>query len=396
MDFALANDNARILCATVDFDLSIRVQQRKIKEFLPQHETMYSKYDEVRGFVHNQIVLKNGAKIFFKTYDQDVDSYQGDDLDLIWWDEEPPYAHYTEGKIRLIDRGGRMFFTMTPVNGVTNLVNELLENDDIAKHYLNTYSNPHISKTDVDLIMQGLDEVDREVRCTGKAINKAGLVYPIFNKDIHVVNRNFEKDCLIYNVLDPHDRKPWAMGWYAVDRTGDVYCFREWPNEPFEKIKSDSRTVEEYANMIHKIEQEMGLPIYRRMIDPNFGNRVYRQHNVTINLRDMLNRYSLFYDFAIDDVHVGHQKVREYLNYNKEQPIGPTNRPKFYISKDCRNHWYFMSNYCWDDYKKAEDRDVKQRAKDKYKDFSDLCRYLLMEDPRGYVPSRGQYHYKVS
>ena len=48
-----------------------------------------------------------------------------------------------------------------------------------------------------------------------------------------------------------------------------------------------------------------------------------------------------------------------------------------------------MEHYVWDDYKGkiADDKDLKQRPKDRSKDFPDLIRYGLMSDPVTELPA---------
>lgn len=60
-----------------------------------------------------------GAEIWVKTHDQERRKFQGQDLDWIWWDEEPRQEIYDECRMRLIDRQGKMWWTLTPVDGTT-------------------------------------------------------------------------------------------------------------------------------------------------------------------------------------------------------------------------------------------------------------------------------------
>ena len=55
--------------------------------------------------------------VFFKSYDQDREKWQGAEVDWIWCDEEPPMAHYLEALARLISSRGLIFSTFTPLKG---------------------------------------------------------------------------------------------------------------------------------------------------------------------------------------------------------------------------------------------------------------------------------------
>lgn len=403
LDKILERDNMRVFCVTVDFPTSVRVQQRKIHEVIPKNKTSYCQYSDVKGFLHDQVTFKNGSKIIFKTFDQKIDSFAADDLDLVWFDEEPPFDIYTECRMRLLDRCGNMIFTLTPVKGVTQMVNELLEDDSIPKYYLKTQDNPYLSQDEITNVFKNMDESERIARSTGKPTNHAGLVYPIFNPSVHVAPEyTVDQFSQIYQVLDPHDRKPWALGWYLITPSDDVIAIKEWPTEKFEKMTSDCRTIEEYAKLIKELEHELPIDpqtqqpmtVIRRIIDPNFGNRAYRQDKSYLSVKQILAQHGLYYEDAVDDIEVGHQKVREYLFYDTEKPVGHNNSPKFFIHKSLRNHIYYMSHYSWDDYEDKVERSLKERPKDKYKDWSDNIRYLLMSEPKIIVRRMKQYNFK--
>ena len=398
LDMAINRPGQRIYAVTQDLDLSVRVQQRKIAELLPKKSVSYSRYDIVNGFAHRKIVFKNESAVIFKSYDQEPETFQGDDLDCVWMDELCPYSIYKECKMRLIDRGGTMFFTMTPWQGLTEVMNKIMESEKNLKFYLNTYQNPYLNKEEIDQTMNELDEDERITRTTGVPLSRSGLIFPQFYQKVHVVDPDkikIDSNWILYNVLDPADRKPWALGWYAINLSGDVFCIDEWPRDPFEKMKSDSRTISDYVNMIGHIEKELfnkyKVPVVERIIDPNFGNTPKRFDHDWQTLKQVLNQHNLFFRDGVDDLDLGHQKVREYLNYDKDRPISHNNSPKLFMFRGMRNHIYSLSHYSWDDYKRPEERAPKQRPKDKWKDFCDVVRYLLMDEPNARTGYKGQY-----
>jgi phage terminase large subunit-like protein len=58
----------------------------------------------------------------FKSYDQGREKWQGETLDLVWFDEEPPLDIYMEGLTRTNATGGMVFLTFTPLLGVSEVV----------------------------------------------------------------------------------------------------------------------------------------------------------------------------------------------------------------------------------------------------------------------------------
>ena len=61
------------------------------------------------------------SKIQFKSYDQGRKKFQGTSKQWIWLDEEPPMQVYTECRTRIMDCGGRMISTFTPLEGITEV-----------------------------------------------------------------------------------------------------------------------------------------------------------------------------------------------------------------------------------------------------------------------------------
>jgi phage terminase large subunit-like protein len=63
----------------------------------------------------------------FKSYDQGREKWQGETLDLVWFDEEPPMDIYMEGLTRTNATGGIVYLTFTPLLGMSDVVSMFLE-----------------------------------------------------------------------------------------------------------------------------------------------------------------------------------------------------------------------------------------------------------------------------
>lgn len=62
------------------------------------------------------------SMLTFKSYDQGREGYQGTEQDLIWLDEEPPIAIYTECLLRTMTTDGMIMCTFTPLLGISQVV----------------------------------------------------------------------------------------------------------------------------------------------------------------------------------------------------------------------------------------------------------------------------------
>lgn len=400
------------VCAETE-EVSVNVQQRKIWELLPKDQLKYCYYDEINGFRNGKVVFKNASIIRFKTYKQGREAFASDDVDGIWNDEEPPYEIYREQRMRLIDRDGEMIFTMTALKGITELVAEIFEDHEIvqseyaplvdevlprivekngAKFFmLWTPENEFLSQDRLSEDVKLMSRLEIKSRIYGIPVNLSGRIYPMFNKQIHVVpeDRLPTRLVTIRMVLDPHDVKPWAMSWWATDKTGTTFCIREYPwLKDFNEMDYDNKTYDEYAEVIRETEADIfriyGRSVYKRIIDPNFGNKTVQLakrvdgNAKTSPVKELRNRGFNFVD-GIDNIEPGHIQCRKLL-YWEEKSGEIVVQPRVFIYELCQNTIRHLSRYSQKDIQ-TSDGDIKANPQltQKYKDFCDLFRYGAMD-----------------
>lgn len=63
----------------------------------------------------------------FKSYEQGRAKFQGETLDWLWFDEEPPEDVYAEGLTRTVATGGMSYMTFTPLKGRSAVVLRFLD-----------------------------------------------------------------------------------------------------------------------------------------------------------------------------------------------------------------------------------------------------------------------------
>lgn len=67
----------------------------------------------------------------FKSYEKGREKWQGETLDGVWFDEEPPLDIFSEGKTRVQANNGIVIVTFTPLLGMSDVVNLFLTDADI-------------------------------------------------------------------------------------------------------------------------------------------------------------------------------------------------------------------------------------------------------------------------
>ncbi len=217
------------------------VAQAKILHYLPkswiEDITMLSgRRDSPAGGVIDQIKIKNVfggiSTLGFKSCDQGREKFQGSSLDFVWFDEEPPRDIYEECLMRVMDRRGDIFGTMTPLKGKTFLFNEIYlnrkKNPEVWYEFMNWEDNPFLSKKEVKLLESALDPSSLDSRKFGRFSSGAGLVYPEFDESVHVISPFDVPPEWQDNIsIDPGLNNPLSAHWYCTDWDGNVYVVAE-------------------------------------------------------------------------------------------------------------------------------------------------------------------------
>ncbi len=128
------------------------------------------------------------STLLFKTYVQGREKWQGDTLDGVWFDEEPPLDIYTEGLTRTNATGGLVFMTFTPLLGVSDVVKRFIieENPDRVVIQMTIEDAEHYTAEERERIIASYPDHEREARAKGIPILGSGRVFPIAEEAITV------------------------------------------------------------------------------------------------------------------------------------------------------------------------------------------------------------------
>jgi len=77
-------------------------------------------------------VSGGSCTLLFKAYEQGRGKWQGDTLNGVWFDEEPPQDIYTEGLTRTNATNGIVMLTFTPLKGMSDVVQMFLSDSDLS------------------------------------------------------------------------------------------------------------------------------------------------------------------------------------------------------------------------------------------------------------------------
>lgn len=290
------------------------------------------------------ILIKNVfggiSKIGFKSCDQGREKFQGASLDYIWFDEEPPEEIYTECRMRIIDKCGEIFGTMTPLKGLSWVYNKIYlnENNDNEIWYetMEWDDNPFLNNEEIYSLKKIMSNEELESRCCGKFTAKGGLVYAEFNPDIHVINPfNVPKEWYDNISIDPGLNNPLSAHWYAVDYDGNIYVIAEH-YEADKDIIYHSNAIKAISN---KLEWRLG-----------FGGKIEAIIDSAANQKTLAGTKSvveLFFENGIlvnpkvnKDLYTGINRVKSYLRNANGQA-------RLFIFKNCINLIKEIKSYFW-------------------------------------------------
>ena len=290
------------------------------------------------------IVIKNifggTSKIGFKSCDQGREKFQGTSLDFVWFDEEPPLDIYLECKMRVLDKCGDIFATMTPLKGLSWVYNVIFlnENNDpeIWHEHISWNDNPFLNRNEIESFKNSLSSEELESRCYGNFVGNGGMVYSEFDENVNVVDPfTIPKDWQDNISIDPGLNNPLSAHWYAVDYDGNIYVVAEH----FEAGKS----VEYHSNKIKEICDRLN---WKR----SYNGYIEALIDSAANQKTLAGEKSvteLFYDNHIlvnpkvnKDLFSGINRVKSYFkNANGDS--------KLFIFRTCTNMISEIKSYFW-------------------------------------------------
>ncbi len=315
----------------------------------------------------DHIIIKNVfgglSKIGFKSCDQGREKFQGASLDYVWFDEEPPFDIYEECRMRVLDRTGDVWGTMTPLKGLTWVYDEIYlnkcSNSEVWHIHIEWADNPYLNKSEVELLSATMSGDSVDARRFGRFQCDVGLVYPEFDVNVHVVEPFAIPLEWQDNIsIDPGLNNPLACLFFAVDYDGNIYVV----GEHYEA----GRDIDYHAAKIFELATQLNWHRDSRGRLSAIIDSAASQHT----LASSKSVAELFYDKGlvvntnvVKDMFSGIARMKEYL---KARP------QRVFIFQNCSNLIRELKSYWWskgDNPRKVDDHAL------------DAMRYYVMTKP---------------
>jgi hypothetical protein len=236
-----------------------------------------------------------------------------------------------------------------------------------------------ITKSGIDEYLKTLDPEEREAREKGIWRHLSGLVYKVLDRDLHVYEDfPMPTNWMKVEGIDPHDARPTCYLFGAVSPE-DIEIFGKIRNRiywfDYLLLKGDLDTIVRHIK-VKREHHGYSKPRYVIM-DAKYGAREDRQE---ISWEDAMRDRGLGYirlsQSKPGDVEIGHKIVRQYLKPHHSTLTNETKPGMMFARDGCGGNGgpiQHLFNYQY--------KDGKDKPDEQFKDFSDIVRYIALEEP---------------
>lgn len=334
----------------VDFTRGIdQIIIPEYKRWLPKQYLINNSWDDSYSISDRVLTLNNGSTVEFMSYEQDTDKFAGTSRHFVHFDEEPPEHIWEECMLRLLDTDGSWWLTMTPIEGMTWIYDDIFlpaEEEGVTDPFVvtvNNAENPYLNEDARERVLGSLKNKDkRAVRESGQFIEIGGRVYKDFAVETHVIPAMVpNKTWQWFMSLDSGWNNPTAVLWHAVSPDNIIITFGEH--------YASEMTVAEHAAVIKARESAWDREADLRTGDPAM-RQTKEQTGTSVQQEYALNGIFLALDgvpTGPGSVQIGVMRMQQYMRID---PI--LNKPRWYVTEDCVNlirelkrlHWKVPAN----------------------------------------------------
>jgi phage terminase large subunit-like protein len=162
--------------------------------------------------------------IALKSYEKGREKWQGETLDWVWFDEEPPLDIYTEGLTRTNVVQGPVWMTFTPLLGLSQTVGRFILEPSTDRHVttMTIDDAEHYTPEQRAEIAASYPPHEREARTRGTPALGSGRIFPLTEEEISIDALPLAPHWPAIGGLDFGWDHPTAAVKLAWDRDADV------------------------------------------------------------------------------------------------------------------------------------------------------------------------------
>lgn len=328
-----------------------------------------------------KLYFKNGSVITGKSAESGPEKFQSASVDLVWIDEEPEAQIFHECFQRTADCAGKILITLTPLTDIASGIREPWVFDlyteykagrkDYCFNQLSVFNNPHVPEEEKQRLKEHwAGHPEERARLYGEFYQKSGLVYPMWNRKVHVVKRTtIPREWPSWVSIDPASTGYTAAVWGRLAPNDDLFITGTY--------KKNQQVVSEHVKEI--LVRTGRDPVDVWILDPKWGaQKEAEQHKSGLQ---MYREAGIPARLAVVDKDYGLNESREYLNAT----LDPASRhPAVYIFDDCFEFFDEIEHYTWAVFTKGENKGLGKDKPIKRNDHvMNAFQYLCAARPKG-------------
>jgi hypothetical protein len=355
----------KALIVATDFENHVKnVIEPKIIQWAPPGTI--TKIDRNQQGAARRFTFSSGSICDVLSQDQDLKVFESSDYDLCWFDEPVKQQIFNAVWRGLTDRGGYAYLTGTPLTEpwlFQEFQKTLEDKDDgirwaiFGKTEDNATNlgegNKEVGLKRIAQLAEMFDPEERAARLEGQFLQMHGLIFKGWKKSHHLIAPfPWPQHWPIYESIDPHPRKPWAVTWVGVTEDNTKILL---------KSGSFDGVIDEVADQIVLMRTNLGIDqdkkprIIRTIIDNyasaplmsrSYTDPTSRRKAIREELEDLIGPKGA----GGPRVEVAPKNVAQKIDIFKRWLLIKDNRSEFYVFNHPENDdfVYEIENYVWD------------------------------------------------
>lgn len=281
------------------------------------------------------------------SYEMGRSKWQGDTLHGIWNDEEPPMDVYSEGLTRLSVLRGIDMNTFTPMQGMTEVVDRFMKQQNEDRVYVNMTLEDaeHFTPEQKATMIAGWPEYEQEARSKGAPMLGSGRIFKMLESGFTVTPFHIPATWWLWWGIDPGVGHPFGAVLMAWNKDTDVMYVVHvvkmkgalplahaeamkpvlngygakapvaWPQDTYQRKEFDGKLVPLAA-----IYKKHGLNMYRKHATFEDGSNSTEAGIIQMNERLQSNRLKVFAPCVewFEEYRLYHRKDGEIVKQNDD------------------------------------------------------------------------------
>jgi len=166
------------------------------------------------------------SRLVFKSYEMKLGTFESDEIDFIWLDEEPPAKIHTACLARVTNTAGHIIITFTPLEGMSEVVRLFYPEPTSEQRWwvmMSIDEAHHIPESRRAEIIQNYPPHEREARTKGVPMLGSGRVFTHLESELACEPFEIPAHFARGNGMDlGYGDHPTAVAFLAHDRDSDV------------------------------------------------------------------------------------------------------------------------------------------------------------------------------